>query len=542
MRSSLIKNLRKKLELHLPAELLASNEDELKRLAELSPESPLYLSLKNYLEWVSDLPWKKKTTDVLNTEIIFKKMGRVHLGRLKLKSRLIEYMAVGTLKNYLRGIVFCFVGPPGVGKANLARAVASALGRKCIEWHFSELETEEARRGSRRRGQSATPGKIIAAIKKCGSKNPVILIKGIDQAGARWFTNPTNILLDLLDPEKNVEFKDQYLEMPFDLSTVLFIVTAHTIEDVPQILQERLEVFQLNAYTPDEKNRIGRKHLIPQVEKTLGLPPHQVIQPELILRLLIKHYTHESGVHNLEHLLTRLYRHAAYLGMSQKMPKVLITKEIVTDILGPLIYYPQSRQRIARKGVVTGLVWTPVGGDIIFIEVSVMPGRGRVLLTGQLGQVMKESAEIALSLARSEAKCFGLKIDLVDKDVHVHIPYGAVQKDGPSAGVTILTALYSWFSKKVVPSDLTMTGEITLSGSVLRVGAVKEKVIAAHRAGMKTVILPKQNEADLSEVTHEIRSQMTFKFVDSMDQILKLALSLESKRILKNQKPETELD
>lgn len=330
--------------------------------------------------------------------------------------------------------------------------------------------------------------------------------------------------------------------MPFDLSNVLFIVTAHTVEDVPQILQDRLEIFQLNAYTPDEKNRIVRRHLLSKVEKTLGLQPHQVIQTELILRLLIKHYTHESGVHYLEHLLTRLYRHAAYLCVSQKIKKVSITKQIVTDILGPPIYYPQSRQRIARKGVATGLVWTSIGGDIIFIEVSVMPGKGLVFLTGQLGQVMKESAEIALSLARSEANRFGLAIDLVDKDVHVHIPYGAVQKDGPSAGVTILTALYSWFSKKVVPSDLTMTGEITLSGSVLRVGAVKEKIIAAHRAGMKTVILPKQNKADLTEVTDEIRSQMTFKFVDSVDQLLKLALSFESKRVSQSRKQMTELD
>jgi len=539
MRSSFIKNLHKKLEIQLPAELLASNEDELRRLAELSPESPLYLSLKNYLEWASDLPWKKKTKDTLDTEIVFKKLGRVHLGRLKLKSRLVEYMAVGTLKNSLKGLVLCFVGPPGVGKANLALAVASALGRKCIELHLSELQTEEALRGSRRRGQSETPGKILEAIKKVGSKNPVVLIKGLDHQGTRWFADPTNILLDLLDPKKNIEFKDHYLEISFDLSNVLFIMTAHTIEDVPQILQERLEIFQLNAYTPDEKYRIVRRHLLPKVEKNLGLQPHQVTQTELILRLLIKHYTHEAGVHYLEHLLTRLYRHAAYLYVSQKMQKVSITKAMVTDILGPPIYYPQSRKRKARIGVATGLVWTSIGGDIIFIEVSVMPGKGRILLTGQLGEVMKESAEIALSLARSEANRFGLAIDLSDKDVHVHIPDGAVQKDGPSAGVTILTALYSWFSKKVVPPDLTMTGEITLSGSVLRVGAVKEKIIAAHRAGMKTVILPRQNEADLTEVTDEIRSKITFKFVDSVDEILSLALSLERKRGLETLKLKT---
>ncbi len=530
MTSIFSKNLHKKLAHQLPADLCASYEDELRRLVKMSPESPLYQSLKNYLEWVSELPWKRKTRDILNATIVFKKLGHVHLGRLKLKSRLVEYMVVGTLKNSLKGIVFCFAGPPGVGKANLARAVAYALGRKFIELNLSELETEEALKGKRRDGQSVTPGKIIEAIKKVGSRNPVILIKGLDRPGTRSFADPINILLDLFDPEKNAEFKDNYLGMPFDLSDVLFIVTTNTIEDIPQILQERLEIFNLNAYTPEEKLRIARKHLRPQVEKKQGLGSHQVILEGLILRQLIKYYTHESGVHYLEYLLNRIYRHAAFLSVSQKKVKVLINEGMVTEILGPPIFYPESRQRIVRPGVVTGLVWTSVGGDIIFIEVSVMPGKGRVILTGQMGDVMRESAEIALSFARSEAKRFGLEIDLNDKDVHVHIPYGAIQKDGPSAGVTILTALYSWFSKKTVPSDLTMTGEISLRGAVLRVGAIKEKVIAAHRAGMKTVILPKQNEADLIEVTDEVRSQLTFKFADSVDEVLNLALSLKSKK------------
>lgn len=530
MKSPFIKNLHKKLERQLSADLLASNEDELSRLIKMSPESLHYQSLKNYLEWVSELPWQHKTKDVLDAEIVFKRLGHIHLGRLKLKSRLVEYTAVGTLKSSLKGLVFCFVGPPGVGKANLARAMAFALGRKFIELNLSELETEVALKGKRRGGQSPTPGKIIEAIKKVGSRNPVIVIKGLDRPGTRWFADPVNTLLDLFDPEKNVEFKDNYLGMPFDLSDVLFIVTTHTIEDVPQILQERLEIFQLNAYTPNEKLQIAKKHLIPQVEKNQGLKPHQVVLEPTVLRGVIKDYTHESGVHYFEHLLNRIYRHAAYLTVHQKKLKVSIFENNVTEILGPPIYYPESKQRIVRPGVVTGLVWTPIGGEIIFIEVSVMPGKGRVILTGQLGDVMRESAEIALSLARSEAKRFGLLIDLSDKDVHIHIPYGAIQKDGPSAGVTILTALYSWFSNKIVPSNLTMTGEITLRGAVVRVGAIKEKIIAAHRAGMKTVILPRQNEADLIEVTDEVRSQMTFKFADSINEVLNLALSLKGKK------------
>ena len=530
MTTPLIKNLHKKLERQLSSDLLASIQDELRRLINMSPESPLYQSLKNYLEWVSELPWKVKTKDVLDAGIVFKKLGRVHLGRLKLKSRLVEYTVVGTLKNSLKGLVFCFVGPPGVGKSNLARAMAYALGRKFIEFNLSELETEQALCGKTREGQSPTPSKIIDAIKKVGSRNPVILIRGLDRPGTRWFADPINILLDLFDPEKNVAFKDNYLGIPFDLSDVLFIVTTHTIDDLPQILQEKLEIFQLNAYTPNEKLRIAKKHLLPQVEKEQGLRPDQVILTARILRHLIKDYTHESGVHRLEYLLNRIYRHAAFISVSQKKLKVSINEGIVTEILGPRIYYPESRQRIVRPGVVTGLVWTAVGGDIIFIEVSVMPGKGRVILTGQMGDVMKESAEIALSFARSEAKRFGLNIDLNDKDVHVHIPYGAIQKDGPSAGVTILTALYSCFLKKIVPPTLTMTGEISLRGAVLRVGAIKEKIIAAHRAGMKTVILPRQNEADLIEVTEEIRSQLTFKFADSVDDVLKIALSLKSKK------------
>ena len=530
MTSPFVKNLRRDLKLQLSSDLFASNEDELRRLIKMSPESPLYQSLKNYLEWVSRLPWKVITKDILKPELVFKKLGRVHLGRLKLKAQLVEFMVVGTLKNSLKGLVFCFVGPPGVGKANLARAVAYALGRKFIEFNLSELETEEALRGKRRGGQSPTPGKIIEAIKKVGSRNPVILIKGLDRPGTRWFADPVNTILDLFNPEKNNEFKDNYLGMPFDLSDVLFIVTTHTAEDLPQILHERLEIFHLNAYTPNEKLRIARKHLLPQAEKKQGLRLHQVTLHAIIQRQIISDYTHEAGVHYFEHLLNRICRHGAYLSVSQKKLKVSISQKMVTEILGPSTYYPESRQRIDRPGVVTGLVWTAVGGDIIFVEVSVMPGKGRVVMTGQLGDVMRESAEIALSFARSEARRFGLEIDLSDRDVHVHIPYGAIQKDGPSAGVTILTALYSWFSQKIVPSTLTMTGEISLRGAVLRVGAVKEKIIAAHRAGMKTVILPKQNEADLSEVTDEIRSQMTFKFADNVDEVLNHALSLKSEK------------
>lgn len=530
MTSVFVKNLDKKLECQLPANLLASQRDELKRLLTTSPESPNVQSLNNYLEWASEFPWKHKSKDVVDCDRVFKRLGHIHLGRLKLKAQLVEYVVVGALKNSLKEIAFCFVGPPGVGKSNLARALAHGLGREYVEFNLGELESEEAFRGKERGGPSSAPGKIIGALHRAKTSNPVILIKCRDRSGARWFTDQINILFELFDPEKSVQFRDNYLGIPFDLSDVLFIVSAHTIDGVPAILQERLEIFELNAYTPDEKVRIAKRHLIRQVEEKQGLQPRQVILNRHILPHLTKEYTHESGVHYLEHVLNRIYRHAAYLSAKGKARIVLIDEKVVRDVLGPRLYYPESRQLIVRPGVATGLVWTAVGGDIVFIEISVMPGKGRIIMTGQMGDVMKESAEIALSFARAEAKRFRIEVDLNDKDVHVHIPYGAIRKDGPSAGVTILTALFSWFSKQTVPSDLTMTGEISLRGAVLRVGAVKEKVIAAHRAGMKTIILPRQNEADLIEVTDEVRSKLTIKFADSVDEVLGFALGLKSKK------------
>ncbi|MBN8555580.1 MAG: AAA family ATPase [Deltaproteobacteria bacterium] len=522
-----VENIRKKLYEHAPSGVLANLHDELKRLSEMPHESPDYHSLKIYLKWVSELPWKDEKPIAFNSISFHHKMDAYHVGRKKLKDRLAEYFAVAGHQNSLQGMVFCFVGPPGVGKTNLARAVAKAAGKNIIEFRVSELETEESLRGRKREGQFPTPGKILESLRKVKSKGPVILLKGLDRPGSRWAVDPINALMQLFDPAQNSAFVDHYLSFPFNLSDVLFITTALTLDDVPSTLEDRMEIFQLNAYTPEEKLHIVKKHLLPQKIKSMGLNKEQIKMPGESLTILINQYTREAGVHYLEFLLTRICRNAAYQLLDRKLKNIFVDKNLIFSVLGPRRYYAQARERRARPGLVTGLCWTPYGGDIMFIEVSVMPGKGNLLITGQLGDVMRESVEIAVSFLRSEAKRFGLAIHLNHSDLHIHVPAGAIQKDGPSAGIAVMTALFSWFHKVTVDPSTALTGEITLRGAVMRVGAVKEKVIAAHRAGIKTIILPQLNEQDLIEVSDEIRSQMKFIFVDSADKVLEATLGIK---------------
>lgn len=523
-----LRHFQKKLKNSVPEYAQVFLEDELERYAQLLPSAPESQSLKVYLEWVFSLPWFSHTEDKLDPSTFFKEIDRQHLGREKLKERIAEYVAVGAETKNLNNFVFCFVGPPGVGKTHLAMTIAKALGRKTIDFYVSDLETESALRGRRREGPSPTPGQVLDGLRQVGVRNPIIILKGLDRPGSRWAVDPVTTLLQTFDPVQSKTFIDHYLGFPFDLSKALFITTALTVEDIPIRLLDRLEVFHLSAYTPEEKLKIVKKNLLPDALRLAGLKKEQFDIPSDLLIALINHYTRESGVHRLEQLLDHLCQNAAYRLATEKEKKIVLTEEGLVRILGPSRYELQSREHILRPGVVTGLVWTPVGGDIIFVEVSVMPGKGKVIITGQIGEVMRESAEIAVSFVRSESHRFGLDLDLSQKDVHIHVPHGSIQKDGPSAGVTILVALYSWFTKKMVDPEIAMTGEVTLRGTVIRVGAIKEKVIAAHRAGIKTVFLPKSNEQDLVEITDEIRSGLIFRSVASVEEILEVVLGIKN--------------
>ena len=523
--SKAVEKIRSELEEKLSSTLWASLQDELEQFEKLAPESPDYRSLKIYFEGVSKLPWKKKTIDQLDPEQFYKKIDRYHVGRDKLKQQIVEYIAVASLKHSLKGPVFCFFGPPGVGKTNLAYAIADALGRNIIEFNLSDLETEKALRGGKRGRKSPGFGRILEGLIKSEVLNPVILLKEIDQPGSRWATDPATTLLRLFDPEENSTFRDNYLGLPFDLSDILFMTTANSIYEIPFRLRDRLESFQLSAYTPEEKLRIVKKNLLSDEIEALGLKSEQIKITDTNLLFLINRYTREAGVHYLEHLLAQLCRGAAYRLHTTREKKISFDEPMMLEILGPPRHYPQLREQTLRPGVVTGLVWTSLGGDIVFVEVSMMPGKGKVSVTGQIGEVMKESCDIAVSYIRAEAKRFGLDIDFNKKDIHIHVPTGSIQKDGPSAGITILTALSSWLLQKTVDPSLALTGEITLRGAILRVGAIKEKVIAAHRAGIKTVIIPKSNEQDLTDITDEVLSCLTIKLVENVDQVLELVMA-----------------
>src|SRR6185369_13234309 len=523
-----VKQLREQLEKNpLPEEAQKAALKELERLQQMSPSVAEYALTRNYLDWLVNLPWNKTTEDKLDLVAASRILNEQHYGLEKVKERLLEFLAVIKLKQNLKGPILCLVGAPGVGKTSLGKSVADALGRKFARISLGGLRDEAEIRGHRRTYVGAMPGRIIQSIRRAESRNPVILLDEIDQIGADFRGDPASALLEVLDPQQNNTFSDHYLDVPFDLSHVLFITTANWLDPIHAALRDRLEVINLPSYTAAEKLQIAKRYLVPRQLEEHGLQRKQVKFPDPALRRLILDYTHEAGVRQLEREIASLTRKAArkIISHNGQAAPLTISDKSLPDYLGQPKFVSEAAEKITEFGIAMGLAWTPVGGEILFIEATRMPGKGKLLLTGSLGDVMKESAQTALSYLRSQAKLLELEIGDLDKyDIHVHVPAGATPKDGPSAGSTIVVALASLLTKRLVRSDVAMTGEISLRGRLLRVGGIKEKVLAAARSGVKQVILPEQNRSDWQEVPEEVRSKMKVHFARHISDLIGLAL------------------
>ncbi len=512
-------------EANLPEEIMKEAEREVSRLEKLSTASPEYNVVRTYVDWIMDLPWNKSTEDNLDLERAQKILDEDHYDLEKIKDRIIEYLAVRKLKKDMRGPILCFVGPPGVGKTSLGQSIARALGRQFIRMSVGGMHDEAEIRGHRRTYVGALPGRIIQSLKRAGSNNPLLMIDEIDKVGMDYRGDPSSALLEVLDPEQNFSFRDHYLDLPFDLSKVMFITTANVIQPIQPALKDRMEILMLSGYTEEEKLGIAKSHLIPKELKEHGLTTENVeLTDEAILRI-ISGYTREAGVRNIEREIAAVYRKIAKDVAGGKGEKVIVNVADVHHYLGTEKTYPEVAKRTAIPGVATGLAWTETGGDILFIESTQMPGNKGFTLTGQLGDVMQESAKAALSYVRSKATELGIPEDFFEKhDIHLHVPAGAIPKDGPSAGVTMISSLVSLLTGKPVKNDVAMTGEITLTGLVLPIGGIKEKALAARRAGIKTIILPKRNEADLEELPEELKKDMNFVFAETVNEVLKAAM------------------
>ncbi len=522
-----VEEIRKKIyEAKMPAEVQKVAEKELDRLSKMSTMSAEYTVSRTYLDWLIDTPWSKQTEDSLDIEGANTILNEDHYDLEKVKKRILEYLAVRKLKADMKGPILCFVGPPGVGKTSLGKSIARALGRKFMRISLGGIRDEAEIRGHRRTYVGALPGRIIQGIKKAGSNNPIFMLDEVDKIGTDFRGDPSSALLEVLDPEQNFSFSDHYLEVPFDLSKVMFIATANMLDPIPPALKDRMEVLELPGYTEEEKLMITRQFLIPKEMFEHGLNEDLIAFEDDALRVVIRSYTRESGVRNLEREIAAICRAVAKNVAEGDTEKKVVTEDKVHAYLGPIKFFSEVAERTKYSGVATGLAWTPTGGDILFIESTKMRGKGGLSLTGQLGDVMKESAQAALSYIRSKAADYQIPEDFFEKnDLHVHVPAGAIPKDGPSAGVTMLVSLVSLLTDKLVRNDVAMTGEITLRGLVLPVGGIKQKVLAAKRAGIKHVILPKLNEKDLEEVPESIKENMDFKFIEKMDEAIKLTLT-----------------
>jgi ATP-dependent Lon protease len=518
--------LRTKLEAGKPpAEVLAQAERELKRLDIIPPASPEYSVIVGYVETIAELPWSKLSEDNLDLDKAQQILDRDHYDLTKVKRRLIEYLAVRKLNPLGQGPILCLLGPPGVGKTSLGQSVADALGRKFVRMSLGGIRDEAEIRGHRRTYIGSMPGRIIQELRRAGTRNPVMMLDEIDKIGTDFRGDPASALLEVLDPRQNRAFIDRYLDVPFDLSQIIFIATANYIGGIPGPLLDRMELIDLPGYTEREKLEIGKRYLVPRQLTENGLKADQIELPEEALRLFINDYTHEAGVRELERQIGAVCRAVAARVARGVTDKVTITTDFIRETLGPQRYVHEQRLTTSAPGVVTGLAYTPTGGEILHVEATRFPGKGNLTLTGQIGSVMKESAQAALSLVRSRGTAIGVNVEeFRENDIHVHVPAGAVPKDGPSAGVAMFTALASLFSNKPVRSDVAMTGEITLRGMVLPIGGLKEKSLAAMRADISTVIIPKLNEKDLVDVPEEARQKLRFVPVETVEEVLAHAL------------------
>jgi ATP-dependent Lon protease len=535
-RAEEINELKKQIEnAKMPVEVKGEAEKQLRRLEQMHPESSEASLVRTYLDWLVELPWSKSTKDNLNIKKAKQVLDEDHYNLEKIKDRILEYLAVNKLRKKIKGPILCFVGPPGVGKTSLGRSIARSLNRNFVRVSLGGVRDEAEIRGHRRTYVGALPGRIIQGIKQAGSNNPVFMLDELDKMGADFRGDPSAALLEVLDPEQNHAFSDHYLNLPFDLSNVLFICTANLLDPIPAALADRMEVLQLSGYTNEEKLEIARKYLVPRQLEDNGISgKHLEISDDAVLRI-IGEYTKEAGLRNLEREIASIFRKVARKVAEGKSDLTRITRANVQAYLGAPKFLPESEQEHHEIGVATGLAWTSTGGEILYLEASLSKGRGNLTLTGQLGDVMKESAQAAVSYARAHARSLGIEPDFYQKlDIHIHVPAGAIPKDGPSAGITMATALISALTRRPVNRDVAMTGEITLRGRVLPIGGLKEKSLAAVRAGIKTIIIPERNEKDLVEIPKPLRRKLRWIIAKNMSDVLKVALLDSGTKTVKN--------
>lgn len=524
--------LRKLKKAKMPKSVRKEAKKQVERMEMMHPDSSEATIIRTYVDWILDLPWKKGTNDQLDLMAAKKVLDDDHFGLDKIKERILEYLAVRKLNPDTKGPILCFVGPPGVGKTSLGQSIARAMGRKFYRLSLGGMRDEAEIRGHRRTYIGAMPGRILQGLKNVKSNNPIFMMDEIDKIGSDYRGDPSSALLEVLDPEQNFEFSDHYMNMPFDLSKVMFITTANRSDTIPGPLLDRMELINLSGYTLEEKVVIARKYLLPRQIKENGIKPRHLRLVDDTLQYIISHYTHEAGLRNLEREIGKICRKVARKIAEGGKGPYSISRNTLSRYLGPPKSIPESElEMLHQPGLVTGLAWTEAGGEILQIEVNIMPGKGKLTLTGQLGDVMKESVQAALTYCRSRCNDLGVKEDYFDKhDIHVHVPAGAIPKDGPSAGITMATAIYSAISGKTVAKKLAMTGEITLRGRVLPIGGLKEKALAAVRADLTRVIIPIQNDKDLIEIPPEIRKKMEFYPVKDMDEVVAIAFDEGEKK------------